>query len=64
MLILWTTTAVTWVVAGLLIARAIRLGDDGMGERTELGLGQASAALVNAQGQFDEAVRDRREAAA
>jgi hypothetical protein len=36
MLILWTATATAWVAAGLLVARAIRHGDGGMGERTVL----------------------------
>jgi hypothetical protein len=75
MLILWIVTAVAWVVAGLLVARAIRLGDGGMGERTELGPGQAAAgpggvtgrqrraALVEARGQPDAAERSRGEAA-
>lgn len=76
MLILWTTTAAAWTVAGLLVARAIRLGDDGMGERPELGPGQASAgrvvvaprerraALVDARDQLDAVGEGRGEAAA
>ena len=76
MLILWTTTAVTWIAAGLLVARAIRLGDDGMGERTDLGPGQASAGPVvaarherrtvpvDARGPLEAAEQGRRETAA
>jgi hypothetical protein len=75
MLFLWTATATVWVAAGLLVAREIRLGDDGMGEGTEPGPGQVSAgpvvvarrersaARVDARDQLDAAERGRGEAA-
>jgi hypothetical protein len=43
MRILGTAIAASWAAAGLLVARASRLGDGGMGERAGLGPGRVSA---------------------